>query len=97
MMEKISLSKFKTLTHHKKINFVFTSADGAKVKSFDSDKFYCNPYGEILSMPHFLLSKCGDFYAVSDKEFLHKSEYGETKFVIRSDMVDVTEEVKEVV
>jgi hypothetical protein len=93
-MEKISLSRFRALTHHKKINFVFTSADGAKIKSFESNKFYCNPYSEMLSMPHFLLSKSGEFYAVSDKEFLHKSEYGQTKFEIVSDMVDVSEEVK---
>jgi hypothetical protein len=48
----------------------------------------------MLSLPHFSLSKGGEFYVVSDKEFLHKSEYGQTTFEIVSDMVDVTEEVK---
>ncbi len=57
-MEKISLSRFRNETRHKKVVYKWLGKDG-KTKEFETDKFYCNAYGKgsfkMLSMPKFNL------------------------------------------
>lgn len=89
-MERISLSRFRAETKHKHIKFIWRKTDGTKVKEFESNKFYCNPYGEgenrILSLPKFSMAFENEFYKDGNK-YIAKSEYGTTEFEIVEDAV----------
>ena len=84
-MEEITLNKFRKETKHKTVKFNFKGRDGS-IKYFETNKFYCNPYGsgdfKMLSMPRFGLSRESKFYKTSDTEFLAVSEFGETSFKV---------------
>ena len=81
----ISFSKFKKETHHKKVKYIWTSKNGQVVKEFETDKFYCNPFGlgkdKMYSMPKFNLSATNEWFMKNNK-YIHKSEYGKTIFEI---------------
>lgn len=79
---EISLSKFRNITHHRKVKFVWTDKDGKKIKEFHSDKFYCNPYKTVLSLPKFALSKEQKWFQIDQNTFEAVSEYGKTIFTI---------------
>ena len=84
-MEKISLNKFRNLTKHRKIKYAFTGNNGT-IKKFDTEKFYCNPFGSgknrMLSMPKFCLSVSSEFFQISETQFRAVSEYGVTEFTV---------------
>lgn len=82
-MNKISFNAFKKETHHKEINFNFVPHDKNKPrKEFKSNKFYCNKYKGILSLPSFVLSDNGEFFQISNTEYCYNSEFGTTFFYI---------------
>ena len=81
-METISFNRFKKSTHHKKVSYVWTSPKGVK-KDFKTDKFYINRYGELYSMPYFLIGIENKFYQIDENTFKAVSEYGETVFNIQ--------------
>lgn len=78
----ISFAEFKRQTHHKKVKFQFHAKNGT-VKTFETDKFYCNKDSRIkmLSMPKFMLDLKNEFYK-TDTGFLAISEFGETTFQV---------------
>jgi len=88
-MEKISLNKFRYALYHKAVIYKWTNVKGDKVKEFETNKFYCNPYGKgenrMLSTPKFNLSGFNfELFKDGDK-FIHKSEYGTTEFKIKEE------------
>jgi hypothetical protein len=84
-MNEISKNLFRTKTKHKKVVYKFKSNKG-DIKTFESDKFYCNDYKGILSMPKFSLSNTGKFYEIEPNKFLYVSEFGETSFEVVSNV-----------
>lgn len=82
MTEKISLYKFKELIKGKKVKYFFRGNNG-QVKEFETDRFYCNSYKGVLSMPKFCLSSNSQFFKLDDKNFKAVTEFGETGFIIQ--------------
>ncbi len=88
-LENSSFAEFKKATYHKKVKYIWHKrADDTIVKEFETDKFYCNPYGKgenrMLSMPKFNLSatNCEWKKDTIDDSYWHFSEYGETQFKV---------------
>ena len=82
-METITFNQFKNETHHKAVEFVFKPKnESMPSKEFKTDKFYCNKYKGMMSMPRFCLSVVGIWFKISDTEFKFKSEFGETTFKV---------------
>jgi len=77
---EISFTKFKELTFHKKVYFYFRSFKDSSIKEFRADKFYCNKYKGVLSMPRFILSDTARFSIIGKDTFKAVSEFGETVF-----------------
>ena len=86
-MEKISFNKFRTETHHKKVKYQFRHNNG-KIIENETDKFYCNPCGDTLSIPKMVLGKQQDFFKISETEYLAKSQFGETTFSILAGVME---------
>jgi len=82
-MEKVSFNEFRNSTRHLKVRYTWNAKNG-KVKSFESDKFYCNKdyKSKMLWCPRFGLAIENEFFKIDDKIFLAVSENGETKFEI---------------
>ena len=81
MKQKISFNAFKKATHHKPVFFKFEARNGT-VKTFNTEKFYSNKHGEMISMPGFLIGKESIFYQKNEDVFCAESEYGVTTFVL---------------
>jgi hypothetical protein len=87
-METITFNKFKTLTYHKKIKYIYTKTDenGKILKTVEkeTDKFYINKDNKykIYSAKGFNFSIEGDFFKESDNVFIYSSPYGLTKFEV---------------
>tara|TARA_R100000750_G_C2297594_1_gene77467 strand:- start:3 stop:269 length:267 start_codon:yes stop_codon:yes gene_type:complete len=86
-MEKISLSRFKKDTYHKRVVYDFVpNKENMPSKHFETDKFYCNSFGKgnfkMLSLPKFCLSREIELFKIAENNFLAISEYGKTNFVV---------------
>jgi hypothetical protein len=81
-ISEISFNKFRELTYHKRVYFYFKKYADGTVKEFHTDKFYCNKYKGILSLPKFILSDTAKFYSINSDTFKAVSEFGETVFEI---------------
>jgi len=86
--QEISLTKFKELTYHKRVYFFFKGYKDGKIKEFKADKYYCNKYKGILSMPKFILSDTARFFKIDENTFKAVSEFGETTFKVLSEGVN---------
>jgi hypothetical protein len=84
--QKISFHQFKKETHHKKVKFIWTSKDGVKIKSFESDKFYCTPYKDQLSLPRFGMAKKQEWFKTGENTYKAVSEYGHTIFEVAAEI-----------
>ena len=81
-MIQIAFNQFKKETHHKKVEFTFKPKNETMPsKEFKTDKFYCNKYKGILSMPRFSLGVVGIWFK-TDEGYKFQSEFGETFFRI---------------
>jgi hypothetical protein len=85
MNEKISFSFFRKTLHHKKVKFTWTSSDGEKVKTFETEKFYANIYSHnSISMPKFLLGKEQVWTMINETTFKSESEHGHIIYEVLS-------------
>lgn len=79
-LQAISFSRFKKETHHKHVKYTWKNE--VRTREFESDSFYCNPYGDMLSMPKFLISKDQKFYKLAPIIYEAHGPYGTTRFEI---------------
>jgi len=85
MTEKISFSFFRKTLHHKKVKFTWTSSDGEKVKTFETEKFYANTYSfDSISMPKFLLGKEQIWTRINETMFKSESKHGHVIYEVLS-------------
>ena len=82
-MKEIAFNQFKKETHHKAVEFVFKPFKDKPNKEFKTDKFYCNKYKGILSMPSFCLSINGVWFKIDENEYKFESEFGKTYFIVK--------------
>ena len=79
---EISFNRFRELTYHKRVYFYFRKYADEAIKEFQADKFYCNKYKGVLSLPKFVLSESVRFFSINSNTFKAISEFGETVFEI---------------
>ena len=82
-MNKISFSEFRRTLHHKKVKFTWTSSNGKKIKTFETEKFYSNRYGsDSISMPQFLIGKKQEWSKIDENTFKSQSMHGKIIYEI---------------
>ncbi len=85
MTEKISFYFFRKILHNKKVKFTWTSSDGEKVKTFETEKFYAQTYSfDSILIPKFLLGKEQVWTRINETTFKSESKHGNIIYEVLS-------------